>query len=108
METPMQRLAFTMQLKPGCAAAYEERHKAIWPELTQVLREAGITEYSIFLDHDTDTLFAFQKVTGTGSSQDLKDDPVVRRWWDHMADLMATHPDNSPVSRNLREVFFLK
>lgn len=102
-----QRLAFKMHLKPGMAAAYRERHDALWPELAELLKAAGISEYSIFLDEETHTLFAFQKVSGDGGSQDLADHPVVQKWWAHMADLMETLPDNSPVSVPLKEVFYL-
>lgn len=104
----MQRLAFKMKLKPNCAQEYARRHDAIWPELKQLLKEAGVSEYSIFLDNETDTLFAFQKVAGAGGSQDLADNPIVRKWWEHMADLMETHDDHSPVSTPLEEVFYLE
>lgn len=85
---------------------YLQRHAAIWPELKQLLHEAGIREYSIFLDAETHTLFAYQKVSGTVGSQDLATNPIVKKWWDHMADLMDVNPDNSPVSTSLKEVFF--
>ncbi len=104
----MQRLAFKMQLKPGCAQEYQQRHDALWPEIKQVLAEAGVSEYSIFLDEETNVLFAFQKVSGDGGSQDLADNEAVRRWWGYMEDLMETNPDSSPVSVPLREVFYLE
>ena len=103
----MQRLAFKMHLKPGKADAYQERHNALWPELKAMLKEAGISEYSIFLDEATNTLFAFQKVNGEGGSQDLAHNPIVQKWWAYMADLMETMPDNAPVSIPLKEVFYL-
>jgi len=102
----MQRLAFRMQLKKGFEKEYQKRHNAIWPELVALLKASGVSEYSIFLDHQTGTLFAFQKNSGTGS-QDLGSDPVVQRWWKYMADIMETNPDTSPVSIPLEEVFFL-
>ncbi len=102
------RLAFKMQLKPGVAEEYKRRHEAIWPGLKILLKEAGISEYSIFLDEDTETLFAFQKVSGPGGSQDLGNQEIVQRWWDYMADIMDTNPDNSPVTIALREVFYLE
>lgn len=103
----MQRLAFKMYLKAGQTAAYQERHDALWPELQQLLKDAGVSEYSIFIDEETDTLFAFQKVSGEGGSQDLSDHPVVKKWWAFMADIMETNADNSPVSVPLQEVFYL-
>lgn len=97
-----------MQLLPGCQEEYQRRHNAIWPELTELLREAGIREYSIFLDPDTDTLFAFQKVKEDTGSQDLRTHEIIRRWWKYMADIMVTHPDHSPVSKPLTEVFYVE
>lgn len=104
----MRRLAFKMKLNPGQKEAYVKRHNTIWPELKKLLRDSGVREYSIFIDPETDTLFAFQKVSGEGGSQDLADNPIVRKWWDHMADIMEVNPDNSPVSIPLEEVFFME
>ena len=102
----MQRLAFKMKLKPGCEAEYKKRHEEIWPELIQLLKKAGISDYSIFLDEETSTLFALQKQSGQ-SSQDLGSTKIVQKWWAYMADIMETNPDNSPVSIPLKEVFYL-
>jgi len=101
----MNRKAFKMKLKPGCRDEYKKRHDAIWPELKELLHDSGVRDYSIFLDEETNTLFAVQKNVGGSGSQDLGTDPVVRRWWAYMADLMDTNPDKSPVSIPLVEVF---
>ncbi|WP_205499787.1 L-rhamnose mutarotase [Rufibacter psychrotolerans] len=103
----MPRFAFTMKLKPGQAAEYQKRHAALWPEVKQLLQEAGIREYAIFLDEASHTLFAVQKQQGA-SSQDLGHSPIVQKWWAYMADIMETNPDNSPVSVPLKEVFYLE
>ena len=99
--------AFKMKLKPGYEAEYERRHNAIWPELKQLLSDAGVSDYTIFLDRDTLTLFAVQKVSGEGGSQDLGSNPIVQKWWDYMADIMEVNPDNSPVSIPLPQVFHM-
>ena len=104
----MKRLAFKMKLKPGFAAEYKKRHDAIWPELSALIRNAGISEYSIFLDEETNTLFAFQKQSGDASSQDLGSNPIVQKWWRYMADIMKTNPDHSPITIPLTEVFYLE
>jgi len=104
----MQRLAFKMYLKEGQKEEYKKRHNALWPELHQLLKDAGVSEYSIFLDEETNILFAFQKVSGEGGSQGLEQTEVVQKWWAFMADIMKTNPDNSPVSIPLEEVFYLK
>ena len=101
----MIRVAFKMKLKPGFEAEYQRRHDALWPELAQALHDAGISDYSIFLDEETRTLFAVQKRTGDSAADQLPDHPVVKKWWASMAPLMDVNPDNSPVIRSLREVF---
>ncbi len=94
-----------MKLKPGFEAEYRKRHDEIWPELSQVLSEAGVSDYSIFLDPDTLTLFAVQKLADGHTADQLPFHPVVRKWWDYMADLMEVNPDHSPVCVPLPEVF---
>jgi L-rhamnose mutarotase len=103
----MHRHAFKMKLKPGNVAEYKKRHDEIWPELSREIRAAGISDYSIFLDEETLTLFAVQKLGEKNSAAALPDSPVVRKWWDSMAPLMEVHPDNSPVAKPLHEVFHL-
>ena len=96
-----------MKLKPGFEAEYKRRHDAIWPELAALLRQAGISDYSIFLDEETLTLFAVQKLADDNTAASLRTHPVMRRWWDYMAGLMETHPDHSPVEPDLRQMFYL-
>ena len=96
-----------MKLKPGCKAEYKKRHDQIWPELQQLLKNAGINDYSIFLDEESNTLFAVQKIDGAQGSQDLGKTEIVQKWWAYMADIMETNPDNSPVSIPLEEIFYL-
>jgi L-rhamnose mutarotase len=90
------------------AEQYKRRHDELWPEMANVLKEAGIHDFSIFLDSETNTLFAYQKVRDGGGSQDLGTNSVVQRWWAHMADIMVSNPDNSPVSIPLKEVFYME
>ncbi|HPR33593.1 MAG TPA: L-rhamnose mutarotase [Prolixibacteraceae bacterium] len=104
----MKRLAFKMYLNEGMKEVYKKRHNEIWPELKQLLKANGISEYSIFLDEETSVLFAFQKVSGEGGSQDLGKTEIVQKWWAFMADIMKTNPDNAPVSVALEEVFFME
>ena len=104
----MKRLAFKMHLNEGQKEEYKKRHNELWPELKQLLKEAGVNEYSIFIDEETNTLFAFQKLSSNGGSQDLGQTEVVKKWWEFMADIMKTNADNSPVSIPLEEVFYLE
>jgi L-rhamnose mutarotase len=104
----MERLAFKMYLNEGQKWEYKRRHDELWPELHQLLKDAGVSEYSIFLDEETNTLFAFQKVSGEGGSQDLGQTEIVKEWWTFMADIMKCNPDNSPVTVPLEEVFYME
>ena len=96
-----------MRLKPGAAAEYKKRHDELWPELAAALRAAGVSDYSIFLDEETLTLFAVQKLNDGNTAAELPDLPIVRKWWDYMAPLMEVHSDNSPLAKPLKEVFHL-
>nr|WP_319509554.1 L-rhamnose mutarotase [uncultured Draconibacterium sp.] len=104
----MQRLAFKMYLNEGQKEEYIKRHDEIWPELKKLLKDAGVSEYSIFLDEETNILFAFQKVSGDGGSQDLGKTEIVQKWWAYMKDIMKSNPDNSPISVELEEVFYME
>ena len=103
-----KRIAFKMTLKYGMKAEYIKRHNEIWPELSELLKQTGVSDYSIFLDEETNTLFGVQKQSGNESSQDLGKNPIVQKWWAFMADIMETNPDNSPVSIPLEEVFYME
>ncbi|UHG91006.1 L-rhamnose mutarotase [Spirosoma oryzicola] len=103
----MEEVAFTMKLKPGVEAEYKRRHDEIWPELSMALTEAGVRDYSIYLDRTTNTLFAVQKRVDGHSAELLHELPVVQRWWQYMADLMDTNSDNSPVVQSLERMFHL-
>lgn len=97
-----------MQLRAGAAGEYQRRHECIWPELVTLLKEAGVVDYSIWLDPETHHLFAIMNVVGEQSLASLPSHPVVRRWWEHMADLMDVWPDNAPRVTYLRRVFHLR
>lgn len=100
------KIAFKMKLKEGCKDEYIRRHNLIWPELKELLKNAGIADYTIFLDEETHVLFAVQQQNGQ-SSQDLGQTEIVKKWWAYMADIMDTNADNSPVSIPLHQVFHL-
>ena len=104
----MQRVAFKMQLKAGFVAEYRKRHDEIWPELAKLLKESGISDYSIFLDPETLVLFGLQKLAPKNTSGELSGKAIMRKWWDYMKDLMETNPDGSPIVKDLVEVFHLE
>lgn len=106
MET--KRFGFKMKMYPGFKEEYRKRHGEIWPELVRLLKNEGIGNYSIFLDEETNTLFAYQEQSGNNSSQDLGQTEIVKKWWKYMADIMETNPDNSPVTIPLEQVFYME
>jgi L-rhamnose mutarotase len=103
----MEKYAFKMMLNPGMAEEYRRRHAAIWPELAALLKEAGVSDYSIHLDPETNTLFGVLWRTGDHKMDALPNHPVMRRWWDHMADIMQVKPGNEPVAVPLVTMFHL-
>lgn len=103
----MQRHAFVMRLNPGQEAEYRRRHDAIWPELAALLTQSGISNYSIHLDPETNLLFGYLERRDDHTMADLPQHPVMKRWWAHMGDIMATNPDGSPVALPLTEMFYL-
>jgi L-rhamnose mutarotase len=96
-----------MKLKPGFEAEYKKRHDEIWPELSSLLTASGISDYSIFLDEETLTLFAVQKLSDDNTADMLPSHPIVKKWWAFMSDIMEVNFDNSPVCIPLPEVFYL-
>lgn len=103
----MTNVGFKMYLKPGMEEEYRKRHNAIWPELVELLHRQGVSDYTIFLDRETNTLFGVQKTEGGADSQKQGVGGIVQKWWDYMADLMDTNADNSPVTVHLDEVFHM-
>ncbi|GHB74947.1 L-rhamnose mutarotase [Persicitalea jodogahamensis] len=96
-----------MKLKTGCDQEYKNRHDEIWPEVLSLIEYSGVMEYYIFLDEETHHLFAFQKRKNGSIAHNPTTDPIMQRWWDHMADIMEVNPDNSPVVVPCQEMFKL-
>lgn len=103
----MEQIGFAMFLKPGMADEYRRRHDAIWPELVGLLHDAGIADYSIFLDDHTHVLYAVLRRAPRHSMDELPQAELMQRWWRHMADIMETNPDGSPRQRPLRRLFHM-
>ncbi|WP_175581047.1 L-rhamnose mutarotase [Marivivens donghaensis] len=103
----MQKYAFKMKLHDGQLGEYKRRHDEIWPELVALLKDAGISDYSIHLDEETGILFGVLWRTDDHGMEDLPKHPVMQKWWAHMADIMETHPNNEPVATPLTNVFHM-
>jgi L-rhamnose mutarotase len=104
----MKRCAFKMNLSSGNVAEYKKRHDEIWPELVEELRKAGVQNYSIYYDEDTQTLFAFQEQTSDSTAESLPDSEIVKKWWAYMNDgIMEYNDQGQPLAVELREVFHM-
>ena len=103
----MEKVAFVMTLKPGYEQEYKKRHDEIWPELVEELKNAGVSDYSIFYEESSNKLFAVLKREDDHTMGALPNNAVVKKWWQHMADIMDTHEDNEPVATDLRKGFHL-
>ncbi len=103
----MEKYAFKMHLNPGMAEEYRRRHDAIWPELVALLREAGVSDYSIHLDAETNILFGVLWRSADHRMAALPSHAVMQRWWAHMADIMETGADNEPVAVPLLLMFHM-
>jgi L-rhamnose mutarotase len=107
MNPATEKQAFRMFLHPGMADEYRRRHDAIWPELVVLLQETGLTDYSIYLDAQHHVLFAVMRCRADHTLARLPQHPLMQCWWQHMKDIMRTHPDGSPVVEPLPCLFHL-
>ncbi len=103
----MEKYAFKMRLNDGMRDEYQRRHDEIWPELSTLLKEAGVSDYSIHLDEETNILFGVLWRATPHGMDDLPSHPVMQKWWAYMADIMETHANNEPVATPLVNVFHM-
>ena len=101
------RKVFLMLVNAGAEEEYIKRHNPIWPELEQVLKDHGISNYSIFFEAETHQLFAYAEIEDEDQWAAIASTEVCQKWWKHMAEIMPSHTDCSPMSTPLREVFHL-
>jgi L-rhamnose mutarotase len=101
------RKAFVMSVHPDSAQEYEKRHNPIWPELEKVLKDHGVSNYSIFLHPGTHQLFGYAEIENEEQWASIGATEICRKWWKQNVEIMPTNPDHSPVSAPLREEFQL-
>ncbi len=102
-----EQIAFRMTLNPGEAAEYEKRHDEIFPELVTALKDAGVSDYTIWHDPESNALFGILTRTDDHTMDRLPDTTIMKRWWAHMADVMKTDANNVPEQVPLKRVFYL-
>ena len=103
----MARVGFKMTLKPGNEVEYKKRHNEIWPELSDLLHETGIRNYSIW--RDGLTLFGYLEIDDADlpKKDALPQHELMQKWWAYMEPLMECNSDNSPVVEDLEEAFYM-
>lgn len=103
----MKQIAFEMKLISGNEIEYQKRHDKIWPELIALLKSTGISDYNIYLNKESGSLFGIMKISDDLLLEKLPNHPIMKKWWLHMSDIMLTNENNSPISTPLKEVFYL-
>ena len=103
----MIKKAFRMKVYPDQHAEYEKRHKELWPEMRQMLKEHGVKSYSIFLDKETSVLFAYAEIESEELWNQIAMTDINQKWWEFMEPVMETNPDKSSISQVLKQVFDL-
>lgn len=103
----MIRKAFVMSVNEGEEAEYERRHNPAWPQMHETLKAHGVHNYSIFLHAQTRQLFAYVEIEDEARWNAIAKTEICKKWWAHMKEIMPSHPDNSPVAVDLREVFHI-
>ena len=103
----MIRKAFKMKVYPDRIKEYTKRHNPIWKELESVLKNHGVHNYSIFFDDKTHSLFGYAEIESEEEWKAISDTKICKKWWDYMAGIMETTSDNSPVSIDLKSVFYM-
>jgi L-rhamnose mutarotase len=106
--TVTEKIAFRMFLNPGQVAEYKRRHDCLWPELSALLKDAGVSDYSIYLDEEHHVLFATLRRSPHHHMDDLPMHPLMKKWWAHMSDIMRSNPNGSPVVEPLPCMFHLE
>ncbi|KAF2171655.1 hypothetical protein M409DRAFT_63286 [Zasmidium cellare ATCC 36951] len=110
-----KRIAQIVRLKRESIPAYKECHAAVWPAVLKQIKDCNISDYSIYLDETSLTLFASMKYTGSdfeGDMEKMKANPEVQRWWAMTDGMQESFVEGSTGSmdprgwwRELEEVF---
>lgn len=104
----MIRKGTLLHVNPDKHAEYKKRHDEIFPDLVVALKEHGVHHYSIFLDEKRSLLFAYVEIESEARWASVAETEVCQRWWAFMKDVMPTNADNSPISEDLKSVFYLE
>ena len=102
----MEKFAWKGYIKEGCFDEYCRRHDEIWPELVEVMKKAGMKNYTVW--NIGNELFGYYECeNGIDYATKVKSEsPVIKKWDEYMSDILIM--DKDPVTnRNslLKKVF---
>ena len=101
-----ERLAWKGFIKPNQKDEYIRRHDEIWPEMTEVLKQAGICNYTIFSSGNE--LFGYYECEkGVAYAEKVQaENPVVARWNEYMKDILELEMDPETGAQPKLQVVF--
>ena len=105
----MERFAWKGRIKPGMQAEYKRRHDEIWPELKELLKSAGIGNYTIWSDGDV--LFGYYECEkGIAFAEKTQaNSPGVARWNVYMQDVLELEMDpETGAQPKMQQMFLLE
>jgi L-rhamnose mutarotase len=96
-----------MTLKEGKLEEYKRKHDEVWPEISEILRSSGVTNYSIYYDKKDNTLIEYMELTDDNTFDQMEELETIKKWNIFMKDLLVTksEEDASPIVDELLEVF---
>jgi L-rhamnose mutarotase len=106
MSKQMEKFAWRAKIKEGTEEEYKKRHDEIWPEMTAVLNEAGIHNYSIWLSKND--LFGYYECADIDHATRVQSNsPVVQKWNEYMADILMMDFDPETGVTPLLKLMFI-
>jgi L-rhamnose mutarotase len=105
----MERVCFLLRVRPDRLEAYKERHRSVWPEMLDALRDAGWRNYSLFLDADGLLVGYLETDDFEAALAGMAATDVNARWQAEMGEFFELPGDERPDTglRRLQEVFHL-
>jgi len=97
-----------MYVNPDCHEEYKRRHDELWVSMAELLSSYGVSNYSIYLFTEQNLLFSYAEVDSEEQWVAIAETDICKKWWAYMKDIMLSNSDNSPIARELTEVFYLK
>ena len=104
----VEQMAWKGGVRAGCKAEWQRRNSEIWPEVVQVMKEAGICKYGVFYVND-ELCGYYEGAKGVAYAEKVQaESPVVARWNEYMKDILELEMDpETGAQPKLEQVFRL-